>query len=71
MGHEKPSEDLSSSAFIPVMTANRRPNRRDVAGMASVKLREWFNGLPGDDAAEKTCNSLSVPFSYCKISCVL
>ncbi|OPY36404.1 MAG: hypothetical protein A4E35_01943 [Methanoregula sp. PtaU1.Bin051] len=47
------SGDLSSFTFVPMMTANRRPHRRDGAGMASVKLRERFNGLPGDGAAKR------------------
>jgi hypothetical protein len=44
-------DDLSSFTFIPMLTKNQPPKKKDIAGMANEELWNSFNEFRGDDAA--------------------
>ena len=49
---DRMKNDLSSFMFIPMLTENRPPKNKDIAGMDNPELWEVFNTLFGDGAAQ-------------------
>jgi hypothetical protein len=52
------SDELSSFTFVPMLTKNRPPEKKDIAGMDNRKLRECFNRILGDGAASRYFEAL-------------
>ena len=48
---ERMKNDLTSFTFIPMLTKNRPPTNKDIAGTGNLQLREVFNARFGDGAA--------------------
>ena len=45
-------EDLTSFTFVPMLTKNRKPKKKDIAGMDNDELWNFFNKFQGDDVAD-------------------
>ena len=56
--------DLSSFTFVPMLTKNRRPTKKSIAGNDNPELWNCFNEFCGDGAAEDYFKALHDYFAF-------